>query len=102
MLLFLTNVQSIKDDFILALASLAKKSACTSIDDVIAYGEVDKLSCEYKSSREFYYPDLQVVILKEQTKSGEIVFLPKVVTTTKATTIAMWEALLFIKTATRL
>ncbi|MBR3933801.1 MAG: heparinase II/III family protein [Clostridia bacterium] len=68
-----------KSDSAMALSKIAKKSksTCTSIEDVIAYGEVDKLNCEYKSNKEIYYPDLQVVVLKEQTQSGEIVFSAK-------------------------
>ena len=64
---------------LMALSKVAKKISpvCDDIENVFAYDKVEKVESEVIHDREYFYPDLQVLILREQNENSEMFFAVK-------------------------
>lgn len=71
--------KAVGNESLAALAKIAKQinSECKDIDDVFAYDKVDRVDAEIQFDREYFYPNLQVLTLREQKENNEMFFAAK-------------------------
>lgn len=59
--------KDVNNDSLIGLSKIAKESnyICKSIDDVIVFDKIDKEDAHILLDKEYFYPDLQVAVLRE-------------------------------------
>ncbi len=70
---------AVRKNSLIALSALAKKTNpdCNGLASVFAYDAVDRNDAIFEFDKEYFYPNLQVAILREQNENGEMFFAAK-------------------------